>query len=216
MEITSIRGETRTPGNRHANIRLRKRGMVPAIIYGHQETPETVALSRHDLELALERVKHVIRLEIEGQQTQYLIKDVQYDHLQKLPIHVDLMRVDLNERVHIKLALELHGEPKGTHEGGELVQVVTDLDIECPLLNIPESLPHNVKDLELGQALHAKDLSLPPDVKCLLDPDEIIAVVKPKRGVQVEEAAEEEATAAEGGVGPEVISKGKGEDADGA
>lgn len=212
MEIANIRGETRTRGGRHANDRLRSRGLVPAVIYGHQQDPETVAVFRHDLELALKHMSHVIRLEVDGTQTQYLIKEVQYDHFQRLPVHVDLMRVDPDERVHIKVALELTGEPKGTHEGGELVHIITDLEVECPLHEIPEVLHHNVKSLELGHALHVKDLTLPPGIKPLSDPDEIVAVVRPKRGVQVAEGEEEEAPPEKKGAEPEVIGKGPKEE----
>ena len=99
MEIAIIQGEARKPGGRHANRRLRKRGLVPAVIYGHEQTPETVALSRHDLLLALKHAQHVVKVAVGKQRTQYLIKDVQFDHLQQEPIHTDLMRVDLDERV---------------------------------------------------------------------------------------------------------------------
>jgi large subunit ribosomal protein L25 len=209
MEIANIRGEARRPGGRHANERLRRRGLVPAVIYGHGEDNETVAVSRHDLELALAHMSHVIRLEVDGRQTQYLIKDVQYDHLQEAPLHVDLMRVDATERVRVKVALELRGEPVGTHEGGELIHIITDLDVECPLLEIPEVLRQSVKALELGQALHVRELELPTGVRPLLEPDDIVAVVRPRRGVPVAEEEEEvEAPVKEGAAEPEVIGKG--------
>lgn len=212
MEIANVRGEKRTPGGRHANERLRRQGLVPAVIYGHKLPPETAAVSRHDLELALEHLRHVVQVELGGAAGQYLIKDVQYDYLGKELLHVDLMRVSLDERVRVKVAVELKGEPKGMHEGGELVQVITDLELECPLNEIPERLTHNVKELDLGQAVHIRDIALPPNVKALQGPDEIIAIVRTKRGVTAEEVAapvvaEGAATSAE----PEVIAKGKEE-----
>ena len=211
MEIATIHGETRKPGGRHANERVRRRGMVPAVIYGHAEPPECVAISQHDLVLALEHLTHVIQLDVNGETTQYLLKDVQYDHLQKDPIHVDLMRVDATERVTVKVGIDFKGEPKGIHDGGEFVHVLTDLELECPLLEIPEMVVHNVKDLALDETLCIKDLTLPPGAKALHEPDEIVALVRPKRGVQLsaeEEAAAEEAAAAE----PEVIGKGPKEE----
>lgn len=211
MEIPSIRGEMRQPGGRHANERLRRRGLVPAVIYGHNEPPAAVALSRHDLVLALQHMKHVVRLNVGGQNTQYLVKDVQYDHLQKDPIHVDLMRAAQGERVHVKVALELKGEPIGIHEGGELVHLITDLEVECPLDEIPEVLYHNVKGLALGHVLHVKDLELPAHVKARHAPDDIVALVRPRRGVGVE-AEEAIAAEAEGAAEPEVIGKGPKEE----
>lgn len=213
MEIPTIRSEKREHRGRRDNERLRRSGMVPAIIYGHQEAPVMVAVSRHDLELALEHSKHVVQLDAEGQNAQYLVKEVQYDHLHKDAIHVDFMRAARDERVHVKVALELKGEPHGTHEGGELVQLIADLEVECPLNEIPEVLHENVKHLGLAEALHVKDLTLPSNVKALHAPDDIVAIVRPKRGVSV--AGEEEEAATEGGgAEPEVIGRGPKESED--
>ncbi len=215
MELTNIHGETRQPGGRHANERLRRRGLVPAVIYGHNQPPEAVAVSRHDLELALEHARKVIQLDVDGRQSQYLLKEVQYDHLQKDPIHLDLVRVSAGERVRVKVPVVLKGDAKGVREGGELVQLITDLEVECPLTEIPESLHHKVDELDIGHALHVKEVALPPNVTAKHAPDDIIAVVRTKRGEEVEAAPAEAAAAAEGAAEPEVISKGvkeKGEE----
>ncbi len=212
MEIATIQGESRQPAGHHANERLRRRELVPAVIYGHGLPNEYVALSLHDTRLALAHMLHVIKLRLDGGEQQYLIKDVQYDHLQQTPVHVDLMRVDVTERVHVKVPLELRGRPRGTLEGGTLVSVLTELDVECLLLHIPEHLRAKVDHLALNEALHVRDIPVPPDVKVLNQPDEIVAVVHPPRGTT---AAEVEVAAAEGAAEPEVISKGAKEEAEG-
>lgn len=205
MEIATIEGEKRQPGGRHANERVRRRGLVPAVIYGHNEPPETVSLSLHDTMLALEHMAHVIKLRIDGAERQYLVKDVQYDHLQQLPVHVDLMRVDPDERVEVKIPVVLRGTPHGVAEGGTLVQVITDLDVECLLLKIPDEIRVHVEHLGLNQMLHVRELQLPPDVKALHKPDEIIAVVHPPRGTTT---ATIEESLAGGTEEPEVIGRG--------
>jgi len=217
MQIAVIQGQTRKPGGRHANTRLRKRGLVPAVVYGHEQPPEAVALSQHDLLLALEHARHVIKLVIDGQETQYLLRDVQYDHLQHLPIHADLMRVDPDERVEVRVAVELRGEPHGIHEGGELIQVLNELDVECPLLNIPEVLRCKIDHLGVGEALHVREVELPEGIITHHNPDDVVATVHAKRGVTLEE---EEAVAAaeEAQAEPEVVGRtareegGEGED----
>jgi large subunit ribosomal protein L25 len=209
MEIASIKGEARQPGGRSANRRLRKQGFVPAVVYGHQQTPETIALSRHDLLLALEHGQHVVKVTIGQQKVQYLLKDVQFDHLQLEPIHADLMRVNLDERVSIKVGIELRGEPHGIHEGGELIHVLTDLDVECPLLNIPETLWIRVDHLGVGQALHVGDLELPAGVTTSHNSEDVVASVRAKRGgLETAEAeAEAEAETEEAAAQPEVIGR---------
>jgi large subunit ribosomal protein L25 len=214
MEIAKILGEKRERGGRHANERLRKRGMLPAVVYGHGETPETVALSKHDLELALAHTQHVIALAIDGQEERYLIKEVQYDHLQKDPVHVDLMRVRADERVEVQVAVELKGTPKGVTEGGGSVnQVLTQISVECPLLEIPAALTLRVNELDINDSLAIKDIELPAGVKALDDPDDAVVVVQPPREEEEPtEAAEGEAAE---GAEPEVIAKGGGEEEDG-
>jgi large subunit ribosomal protein L25 len=212
MEIAEIQGETRQPGSHHSNDRLRRRGLVPAVIYGHGQTNEYVSLSLHDTKLALAHMLHVIKMRRDDKEEQYLIKAVQYDHLQQSPIHVDLMRVDVTERVHVKVPLELRGRPKGTLEGGTLVSVIAELDVECLLLDIPESIRAHVEHLALNEALHVRDIVVPPDVKVFNKPDDIVAIVHPPRGTT---AAELEAVPAEGEAEPEVIGKRPKEETEG-
>lgn len=208
MQIATIRGESRKAGGRKANRRVRRAGLLPGVIYGHGEAPETVSLSLHDTLIALEHQQHVINLVTDGKKSQYLLKDVQYDHLQKTPIHVDLMRVDPNERVHVKVPVELKGTPKGAHEGGVLVHVLTAIDVDCPLVQIPESIIKNIAHLALSESLHVGDLEFPDNVKPLHKPEDIVAVVRAKRGVSLDEEEGEAAVATEGGGDePQVIGR---------
>jgi large subunit ribosomal protein L25 len=209
MEIATIQGETRTAGGRHANQRLRRGGLVPAVIYGHEQAPETVALSRRDLDDALAHGHHVVRLKVADQETQYLLKAVQYDHLQRDPIHVDLMRVDPSERVEVKVRIELRGTPVGMKQGGVLVRLVSDLDVECPLLQIPDVIRASIDHLGMNEGLHFRDLALPDGVVLRHDPDDLVVVVRPAR------VETEAVPGLEGGAEPEVISRGKAEDAEG-
>lgn len=198
MATGALKSEKREAGGRSVNRRLRRSGMVPAIIYGHGQDNETVAVSLHDLEQAIHRMEHVIRLDGVADE-QYLVKDVQYDHLQKTPIHIDLLRVDPNEKVQVNVAIELRGTPKGAAEGGTLVQVMADLEIECLIGKIPDVLRPSVAGLAIGDSLHVRDLQLPEGVEALADPDETIATCRAPRGTEAEEVA----VAAEGEEGAE-------------
>ncbi len=188
MATGALKSEKRESGGRSVNRRLRRNGMIPAVIYGHGQANETVAISLHDLEQAIHRMEHVIRLDgVDNEQ--YLIKDVQYDHLQKTPIHIDLLRVDPNEKVQVNVAIELRGTPKGAAEGGTLVQVMADLEIECLIGKIPDVLRPSVAGLAIGDSLHVRDLQLPEGVEALADPDETIATCRAPRGTEAEEVA---------------------------
>lgn len=215
MQIATIKGEKRTVAGKHANERLRRDGQTPGVIYGHNETPEAIAVSSHDLELALGHMAHVVSLEIDGKKTTYLLKEVQYDHLQRTPLHIDLMRVDPNERVRVSVPVNTRGEPKGAGAGTSLVVVLSDLHIECSLLAIPDMINVNVAHLGVGDSVHVKELSLPEGVTALHQPDDIVCVLRSAKADEPTAAVAVEGAVAE----PEVIGrvakeKGEGEGKD--
>lgn len=197
MEIADIQGQPRTKGSHHANDRIRRDGLVPGVVYGHGEAVELISLSRHDLELALEHLRHVVSVKMGGAPRTFLIKDVQFDHLQKTPIHVDLMRVDTEERVEVKVPIVLRGTARGAAEGGVLTQLIADIDVECKVLEIPEEIRIRVDHLGLDETLFVRDIEFPPGATPLVGPDEIVAVVRPPRGMHVEAEAPAEGSATE-------------------
>jgi large subunit ribosomal protein L25 len=199
-----VRGEL---GSRR-NKRLRDAGFVPGVIYGHKEAVVPVTLPKKELVGHLNHGAHLFSLALDGKSENVLVKDVQYDHLGIEVLHVDFTRVDLNERVEVTVPLILKGEPKGEAEGGVLTQVISDIQIECLVTQIPEDIRHNVSDMGLNDVVHISDLKLPDGVRALQDPDQIVATVK-------EVAEEAQAEAAEGAAEPEVIGKAE-EGAEGA
>ena len=199
-----VRGEL---GSRR-NKRLRDAGFVPGVIYGHKEAVVPVTLPKKELVGHLNHGAHLFSLALDGKSENVLVKDVQWDHLGIEVLHVDFTRVDLNERVEVTVPLILKGEPKGEAEGGVLTQVISDIQIECLVTQIPEDIKHNVSDMGLNDVVHISDLKLPDGVRALQDPDQIVASVK-------EIAEEAPAEVAEGAAEPEVIGKAE-EGAEGA
>ena len=194
MEKAKITAQPRTTrGTRVAKIQ-RAAGELPAIIYGHGQPPEAVTLHEHEVEVALAHGARTLEVELNGKTSQYLIKEVQYDHLGIAPIHIDLARVDIHEKVQVTVEIELRGVPKGLSEGGMLEQLLMELEIECAVSDIPNTLHPLINDLGLGDVLLVKDLELPPGVVALTNPEERVALVK----AVAEEPEEEEAEAAEG------------------
>ena len=186
--------------------RLRDAGFVPGVIYGHKESVIPVTLPKRELVHHLDHGTHVFELGMDGKNETVLVKDVQYDHLGLDVLHVDFARVDLNERVEVTVPLVLRGTPKGEAENGVLQQLISDVEIECLVTQIPTEIRHNVSEMGLDAELRIKDLKLPDGVRALQDEDLIVAAV---REVQDEAAAE---GATEGSAEPEVIGKGKEEE----
>lgn len=208
MEVATVQGQKRPLAGHHANARLRKEGLVPAVIYGMGKAAEHIAVSQRELLAALEHSAHVVKLVVDGREEQYLIKEVQYDHLQKMPLHLDLMRVDLTKKVQVNVPLDFRGTAAGQAVGGVVIHVMADIEVECLVTNIPESIRVRVDGLQLGQSLHVRELELPEGVTALAGSDDIVCVCRTPRGGLEETpaaaAAEGEAASAE----PEVIGKG--------
>lgn len=182
--------------------RLRDQGLLPGVIYGHQQEVLPITISRKELTNHLNHGAHLFDLDVDGKSETVLVKEVQYDAFGTHLIHVDFARVSLNETVEVTVPLELRGTPKGESEGGKLQQIITDLEIECLVVNIPEVIRHNVSEMGMDAELHVRDLVLPDGVKCLQDPDLMVAMVR-----EVKEEVAAAAEGAEASAEPEVIGQ---------
>jgi len=216
MDIPTLNIESRKAAGSRAAARLRRDGKLPAIVYGHGRTPAAVSLDYHDVEMHLEHGLRVVKLAMEGKVQPCQFKAAQYDHLGSTLIHVDLVRVDLSERINVTVQLEFRGVPKGAEAGGVFRHEVTELEIECVVAEIPDSIRVDINELDLNDVIHAKDVLIPEGTTLAGDPEAVVGVVRLPAVVAEPEPAEGEgegegeegAAAAE----PEVIAKGKPED----
>jgi len=204
MEIAQLQAEPREEHGTRAARRLRRQGKLPGIVYGHGETPERVAVVEYDLKNMLEHGSHVLALKVGSQDKRVLIKDVQFDHMGIKPVHVDFMLVDLNERVHVSVPLDFRGTPVGTYEGGLLEHEMVDLEVDCLVTEIPDSIRVNVADLAVGQSLHVRDLELPANITAVTQGETIVCAVRAKKVAAEDEAVEVEG---EGPAEPEIIGR---------
>ena len=204
-QSAQVTAQTRSQLGSRANKRLRDTGMLPGVIYGHKEAVIPVTLPKKEVVIHLNRGTHLFDIALEGKSEKVLVKEVQYDHLGSEVIHIDFARVSLDEKVELTVPLELKGTPAGEADGGVLQQIISELEIECLVTDIPNVIRANVADMKLNDVMHIKDLQLPAGVRILQDGDLIVATVKEV----VEEAPTEvvEAETAE----PEVIGKKKEE-----
>jgi large subunit ribosomal protein L25 len=203
LEVRNERGSRKTQY-------LRASGKLPGVVYGLKKDPIAISLPFVDTVNLLKSGAHIMEVTLDGKPEKMLIQDVQYDYLQTTVEHVDLMRIDPNQRVHVKIALEFRGTPKGTKEGGILETQTNEIELEVRALAIPDAIRVNVENLELHQILHAKDIQLPEGAKLIDHSEKIICQVRTVK----EEAAAVEAGAA--AAEPEVIGKKKEEEGEGA
>ena len=189
------------------NRRLRKTGMVPAILYGHGEANLNLTVPAGAVLAVVRHGGKLVRLD--GDASEHaLIRAVQWDVWGKDVLHVDLLRVSEKDKVKTKVTVELKGTAVGTTEGGVVEHVMHEVEIECPAMSIPDKLVLNIAGLHLDGSLFAKDIPLPEGGQMITDEDTLIVhCVTPH--VEEEVAPAAEAGAAE----PEVIGQKEKEEA---
>ncbi|GDY09941.1 MAG: 50S ribosomal protein L25 [Planctomycetota bacterium] len=199
---TKLVAQRRTKLGTSANRRLRASGQVPGNLYGHKQDPISVSFSTKEAAALVRSTHRVVDLELDGKSETAILRETQWDVFHKQLWHVDFMRVDANERVKVDVDVVLRGTAAGALAGGVLEHSLHMLHIDCLAINIPEAISVKVQGLQIGQAIHVKDLEIPVGVTVLNNPDAIVVrVVQPI----VVEVAPSEAAVAE----PEVIKKEK-------
>lgn len=194
-------------GSRGAK-KLRRDGLIPAIVYGHKQAAVPVALDRKEVETALRHNTRIVDLQLDGGAETAIIQDVQFDHLGSAVLHVDFKRVSKDERVKMTIRVEIKGTPAGLGGGHILEQPLHSVHVECPALAIPEAIRVNVTGLQLGHPIHVRELTLPEGVKALDDPELVVVQIAT---VKVEAAPAAAAAPTEAGAAtaaePEIVGR---------
>lgn len=188
-------------GSKHA-AKVRNSGRIPAIVYGHQQAPTAISLDSRDFVKGLHHGQRLMDVQIGRKKQKILVKDVQYDYLGRDIIHVDLIRVDVAEIVTVRVPIELKGTAAGTHEGGIIEEHADHVGVECKVLDIPDTLVVSVKEVGVGDSLHASDIELPEGVKLASPAETLIVTCHLVAAAKTAEEVEEETPA-----GPEVIGE---------
>ena len=170
-------------GSRAAR-RLRREGLVPGVVYGGEGEPLAFQVEARTLRQALAHGGAVISLTVEGEgATPVVLKDQQRHPVTGDTMHVDLLRVDLRQRIAATVVLELTGtdDAPGVKAGGVLEQVTRELNIEALPNEIPDTIQHDVSAAEIGDTITLDAVSVPAGVTLLDDVETVIVTVTPPR-----------------------------------
>ncbi len=192
LDVTS-----RVAGGSRAVRRLRRSGRVPGVLYGHGGEAVGFDADARELRLALARSGAVLDLSVDGgKATPVVLKETQRDPVRGETIHVDLLRVRLDEAIHAVVPLELTGtdDAPGVKEGGVLEQITRELNVEALPTAIPESIMHDVSEMVIGDTLLLSVVAVPEGVTLLDDLEETVLVTlsPPRLQAEVEEEIEAE------------------------
>src|SRR3954451_13039759 len=179
--------------------RVRREGLVPAVVYGLGADNVSVSVSQRELVHILSGgsgMNTLITLNIDGTEELAIARQLQRHPVKGNVIHVDFVRVRADQTIQAEIPVHLVGEAEGAVRGGVLEQLVHTLTVEALPRDVPTEIEYDVSALEIGSAVHVSDLAIPSSVAVLQAPEDLVAQISAPR--VAEEAAPAEGEAAEG------------------
>ena len=217
----------RTTKGKNEARRLRAAGQIPAVVYGAQKagdkpSPEQVAVDPKPFLRILHSssgLNTLITLKVQGgTDSTVLVRQVQLDPVSHHPLHADFYRVNMDRKITVTVPVILKGESRGVKlDGGVLDFVHREIEMEVLPADIPDSLEVDITNLSIGDAVHVRDLAGSAAWTPVTDPDQmivhIISIKVAEEATPAEGVVAGAAAATAGAAEPEVIKKGKPEDA---
>jgi large subunit ribosomal protein L25 len=195
-KVFYLRAEPRTLTGKKAK-RLLRQGIIPGALYDSKGQSQPVQFSERELLRVLHEAgtTHLIELELDGKRVSTLLREVDREPITTRIRHVSLWAMPMDEPIETEVPITFTGESEAIRAGGILIHPVEKLTVRCLPRDIPEAIVVDISALrEFGDSIHVRDLTLPPGVQVLDDPDEtVITVAAPK--VAAEEEVAEEMTA---------------------
>jgi large subunit ribosomal protein L25 len=196
MANATLKASRRDQGGKGAARKLRGGGQVPAVLYGHGDRTESLAVDAHELDLLLHHVNPentLIGLDVDGKRADVLIREIQRHPWRPEVLHVDFLLVHGDETLKLDVPVRLVGTPTGVlDDGGVLDQVIYELHVECLPRHIPEAAEVDISGLKVGESVRVGDISI-ANVTILMDGELPVASVLHPRVEEEAPAGEEEA-----------------------
>jgi large subunit ribosomal protein L25 len=188
---------SRSAAGSRAARRMRREGRVLGVVYGGGQDPVGIDADARELRIALAGSGAVLDLSVDGEKASpVVLKEAQRDPVRGETVHVDLLRVRLDEEISAIVPLELGGvdDAPGVKEGGVLEQITRELNVEALPTAIPESIAHEVGEMQIGDTIMLSAIAVPEGVKLTDDVEETVVATlsPPKLQAEVEEEIESE------------------------
>ena len=190
--------EPREERGSRANRRLRRAGAVPGVVYGQASDSVSFKVDARRLRVVLAEGHALFDIEVDGGGREpVIVKDQQRDPVRGHVVHIDLLKVRLDEKIQTTVPLELEGaeDAPGVKEGGVLEHVTRELNVEALPTAVPDRIVADVSGLGIAETMMLSSVSPPAGVELLDDPEETVVatVTAPSRAEEPESEIEEEA-----------------------
>ena len=161
---------------------LRRDGMVPGVYYFRGEENVDLQIDKKKLYHAMNSGQHVFEVEMSGAKQYVTIKGIQYHPVTDEVLHIDLMQVNMTEKMKFTIPISLEGEAEGVKEGGVLSQILTTIDVNCLPTSVPDNILVDISNMELNSNMTVADIvNIPEGVEILSDPESTIATLAPPK-----------------------------------
>lgn len=174
MQVATLQVERREATGSKQVRSLRATGKIPMVLYGGSEEPAHLQAEYHPVKIHLSKHLRVYKLQLDGKEQAGYLKDVQWDCLTDEPLHLDLLRIDMDKPLNLEVELRTFGVPKGESQGGRLVLDKPKLPLACAPASVPEYIELPIADLGVGTKVFAKDLPLPEGCQIDMPEDTLI------------------------------------------
>jgi large subunit ribosomal protein L25 len=192
MKILNLPVEQRDKlGSANAR-RYRRAGQVPCSLYGRGQDNVNLVAKADDVQEILKTHSALVRLSLGEKEQTALLRSVEWDVFGEAVEHVDLVRVNMEDEVKIKVPVHCIGVPAGTSEGGQLQITKPDLEVFSRVDSIPTDICVDVSGLHIHDGIHIRDLELPPHVRSVSDAAELVVHLMPPRKVEEEAGVDAE------------------------
>ena len=210
MSIFELEAESRSDKKKNANRRLRHDSMIPAVIYGGSEEPQSIKLVHSEILKRLDHeafYSHILTVNIDGKPSKTILRDMQRHPAKPVIMHMDFMRVDENKPIRVHVPLHFIGADvaPGVKAGGLVSHDMVEVALEVLPKHLPEYIEVDISAMEIGDSLHLSDLKV-PETGSLVELARgeghdlpIVSIHVRRGGAEEDETAGGEEAAAEGG-----------------
>ena len=205
MELLELKTNLRLSVGSSPARELRRKGKIPAVLYGPETEPILLSVNISDFEQAMKKgtsSQVLFSLVIQNGKTNkktVMIKELQIHPVSRNFLHVDFYEIDMNRKINVKVPVTIKGKSKGIELGGTLQILRRELEVLCLPLKVPESIEVDITDLDIGDSVHVDEIPLEGDIEIPFDVNfTVVTMLSPKFEEELEEAEEvEEAEEAE-------------------
>ena len=197
MEARELKATVRKESGKGQAKRLRRKGLIPAVLYGPGTESLSLSVDASDLKTARKGTEDNILIKLiiddSGKRVERnsLIKEIQFEPLTGDFFHADFYAIRMDHKLTFDVPIHFEGQPVGIEKGGELQYLKREIKLSCLPSALPDCIPVDISKLDVGDVILIRDLSLPESINCFDSKNIALVTIASIQGVKKAEETEE-------------------------